>query len=287
MFQAIRKHINPATFVAFVALVFAMTGGAFAASSSGGSGGASKATASTAPATVAKSKAKPKAKAGPRGPAGPAGKNGAPGVTGPAGVAGPAGATGPAGAGAAGAQGPQGPEGKEGPQGPKGEAAAGGGFPETLPSGRTLKGDWGVVTYVKGTTNLGEGIVSSFTSFSVPLSEAPVPHFIPAPSAEERAEGKFPTPPSGCTGNVEKPGAEKGNLCVFAGEEGAAEEGNEAGEIHIRKICSAGGKESAFFCLLEGGATPEAADPYGFAVVGEASAAGLVRLDGTWAVTAE
>jgi hypothetical protein len=37
MFQAIRKHLNPATVIAFMALVFALTGGAFAASNGGSS----------------------------------------------------------------------------------------------------------------------------------------------------------------------------------------------------------------------------------------------------------
>jgi hypothetical protein len=72
MFSALRKHLTPGTFIALIALIFAMTGGAFAASSSGGGSGA-KATASvtrgTSVAAAAKSKAKPKA--GPRGPAGP------------------------------------------------------------------------------------------------------------------------------------------------------------------------------------------------------------------------
>jgi hypothetical protein len=81
-----------------VALVFAVTGGAFAAT-----GGGNSPSHATLTASAAKSKAKPKTKAGPRGPAGPAGKNGtngtngAPGATGPGGPAGPAGGTGPAG----------------------------------------------------------------------------------------------------------------------------------------------------------------------------------------------
>ena len=88
MFSALRKQITPTTVVAFMALVFAITGGAFAASSGGGDKG-SNATASVVPlAGAAKSKAKPKAKAGPRGPAGPAGKNGANGAAGPQGPGG-------------------------------------------------------------------------------------------------------------------------------------------------------------------------------------------------------
>jgi hypothetical protein len=95
--------------LAFVALVFAITGASFAATG-GGNGGSSHATLTAA---AAKSKAKSKAKTGPRGPAGP---RGATGATGPAGPAGPAGPTGPGGA-----QGPQGPAGNNGSNGEKGE----------------------------------------------------------------------------------------------------------------------------------------------------------------------
>ena len=105
MFQRVRKHINPATILALVTLVFAITGGAFAATR-----GSSHA---TLIATTAKAKAKAKTKAGPRGPAG---KNGA---AGPAGPTGPTGPTGPAGLGGTG---PQGPAGSAGPAGPAGES---------------------------------------------------------------------------------------------------------------------------------------------------------------------
>jgi hypothetical protein len=101
MFSAIRKHLNPATLVAVSALVFAMTGGAFAVTGHGSGGGSgAKATAAATPPAAA-AKAKPKGKAGPRGPAGPKGATGAAGAqgaTGPAGVAGPQGPAGNAGA---------------------------------------------------------------------------------------------------------------------------------------------------------------------------------------------
>ena len=54
MFQALRKHLNPATVMAFAALVFALTGGAFAAT------GGSSPSHATLTASAAKSKAKPK-----------------------------------------------------------------------------------------------------------------------------------------------------------------------------------------------------------------------------------
>ena len=83
MFRALRKHLTPSTFIAFLALVFAVTGGAFAASGPGG-GGSAKATASSTRTGSAGSlsprppRASPsrRAKAGPRGPAGPKGATG-------------------------------------------------------------------------------------------------------------------------------------------------------------------------------------------------------------------
>ena len=36
MLQRVRKHMNPATAIALLALVFALTGGAFAATGAGG-----------------------------------------------------------------------------------------------------------------------------------------------------------------------------------------------------------------------------------------------------------
>jgi Collagen triple helix repeat (20 copies) len=114
MFSRVKPHLTPSTAIAIIALVFAVTGGAFAATGGSGSGGSSpaKATASVgraqggsgssgqAIATTAKSS---KGKTGPRGPkgatgpAGPAGKNGAVGATGPAGAAGAPGAAGSSG----------------------------------------------------------------------------------------------------------------------------------------------------------------------------------------------
>ncbi len=112
MFSAIRTHLSYANVAATMALVFALTGGAFAATSHPGGGSAgSKASASVTPvASTAKKKAAPKST---RGPAGPKG------ATGPTGPAGPAGATGPAGG--TGPQGPQGSAGNNGSNGEKGE----------------------------------------------------------------------------------------------------------------------------------------------------------------------
>jgi hypothetical protein len=224
MLRRVTNRINAATVVAFVALVFAMTGGAFAVSSGQGGSGPR--------ATVAKSKAKAKGKAGPRGPAGKAG---------PAGPAGPAGATGPAGpAGAKGETGPAGPTGETGPAGPKGETGAAGGagtngtsvtskevetgetaceghggseftagstktfacngqtgFTETLPSGKTETGTW-------GGTGAGTPIA---ISFPIPLS-APLDgeHVIIVEKGHNASE---------CPGTLANPAAAEGFLCVY------------------------------------------------------------------------
>jgi hypothetical protein len=69
----LKQHLNPATGIALMALVFAMTGGAYAANHY----------VITSTRQIKPSVLKKKAK----GKTGPAGPNGAPGATGPAGAA--------------------------------------------------------------------------------------------------------------------------------------------------------------------------------------------------------
>jgi Collagen triple helix repeat (20 copies) len=112
MLAWVRRQLSPATVMAFLAFVFATTGGAFAVTGRGGPGPAASSGSSSAVVTAAKSKAKPKGKPGPRGPAGPAGAQGPAGATGPQGPAGPAGAAGAKGEnGAAGTNGTNGTNG--------------------------------------------------------------------------------------------------------------------------------------------------------------------------------
>jgi hypothetical protein len=252
MFHSIRKHISPTTVVAFMALVFAMTGGAFAASSNGGGSGA-KPTASvgvnTTVATAAKSKAKPKTKAGPRGPAGPAGKAGANGPAGPAGPAGAAGAKGENGA--AGGQGPQGPLGPQGPAGPTGATGATGSpwtAGGTLPSGKTETGTWYFAIPAHNPTS-GTSLTFAPISFVIPLEEAPTAHYL------KSAEQETPE----CPGTVEAPKAEPGQLCVYT-----------QFELAVPLL----GVTSKSFGAFVGALVPGNGEPGGVAV-------------GTWAVTAE
>jgi hypothetical protein len=228
MFQRIRKHLTPSTAIAFLALVFALTGGAFAASShSGGSSGGSHATL-----TASASKAKAKAKAGPRGPAGAKGATGAAGPAGPAGPQGPAAAAGGKGeTGTAGANGTDGADGTDGTSGTsattetftgsKHNCPLGGvvvksaspeaavcngktGYTEFLPAGKTETGTWAA----------GEGpahIDYVPLSFAIPIEGAGAiteKHFV---KWEETVPGK-------CEGNVHEPAAAPGVLCVYAQE---------------------------------------------------------------------
>jgi hypothetical protein len=255
MFRAFRRHLTPGTAIAFVALVFALTGGAFAATGGGGSH-------ALLTASVAKKK---KSKAPARGPAGPKGATGAAGPVGPAGPTGPAGSAGAAGAkgetGAAGAAGKEGPEGKAGANGKAGKSvavtaespgvncAAGGASVEvegtsvkqyvcngkegvqgkegnikaTLAPGETETGAWGF----SEATNVRDGVVP--ISFTIPLAKelndngetcdkdepACAFHIINA-EGEELQSGHPPIAKSAaCPGSFESPSAEPGNLCVY------------------------------------------------------------------------
>src|ERR1700684_2101889 len=96
MLSALRSRVTYANVTATLALLFAMTGGAYAA----------KAYLITSTKQI-----KPSVLKSLQGKAGAKGANGAPGATGPAGPGGPAGA------GTPGSQGPAGPQGSAGPKG--------------------------------------------------------------------------------------------------------------------------------------------------------------------------
>ena len=232
MFQRLHKQINPAMILAFVALVFALTGGAFAASGHGG-GGTSHATLT---ATVAKKKPAPKST---RGPAGP---KGATGATGPAGAAGATGATGPAGAngtngvGTPGLEGREGKEGKEGKgkEGPKGTTGPEGQLCKTecvLPEGATETGTFSF-------SGAGSALTHVFTpiSFPIPLPAAldgSAVHYINKNEEEIKynpavpAKWELVAASASCKGSVAKPEAEAGSLCVYEQQTAGLEMSNE------------------------------------------------------------
>lgn len=292
MFKRARKHLTPSTFIALIALVFAVTGGAFAA---GSHGNGAQATASTASTHALAAKAKSKAKAPARGPAGPKGATGATGATGPAG---PAGATGPAGG--TGPAGPQGPQGNTGANGNNGEPGVAGtsvtsktvatssatcedrggseftagntkttacngkeGSPwtagGTLPAEKTETGTFAV----RGTASASSEVRSTAISFPIPLAVAPE-------EVEHIAVGGSPT--TGCAGSAEEPKAAPGFLCIYEGEASLAHKG---GLNYYNTINPAGGVVGTTGGLiLFSTATPT--------TPGEE-----VTAEGTWAVTAK
>jgi hypothetical protein len=252
MFSALRKriHVTPATVIATLALVFAMSGGAYAASKY-----LITSTKQISPKVLKSLK----------------GANGKNGTVGPAG---PAGAAGAGTAGAAGPQGPAGPGGAKGETGATGTNGTNGttGFTETLPSKKTLKGDW----------SLGEaaatGLILASVSFGIPLESAPVPIYV------KELEGT----PAHCTGSAASPGADPGYLCVFAQEEGSIIKEPFAG-LHDPKICSNNKSINLLAVAGKGcalsGTDPASADASGFDVTAIAEEHGFAF--GTWAVTAE
>jgi len=195
MLKAIRRHMNPTTAIATLALLFAMTGGAYAA----------KKYLITSTKQISPSVLKQL-----QGKAGPAGKNGANGSNGGNGAAGVKGETGPQGS--KGETGPQGPKGETGPQGPQGAQGPPGttGFTETLPPGKAETGVWGMT---KLTANPGTGGVKIPISFAIPLTTP-----LGETSVHLIEEGEEGAPHKGCGGGTaEEPTAEPGNLCVYIG----------------------------------------------------------------------
>jgi hypothetical protein len=222
-FSALRKriHLSPTTVIATLALVFAMTGGAYAA----------KKYLITSTKQISPSVLKSL-----QGKAGPAGVAGVQGLAGPAGPAGSAGAKGDNGSnGSNGSNGESvteaevktgeslcsklggskftvggkettacnGKEGKAGAAGAQGEPWTAGG---TLPEGATETGMWSF------------DVQSSAGLFVGELASAPISYGIPLKAGETAtvvyiAEGA--SEPTHCPGTAEAPKAEPGYLCVY------------------------------------------------------------------------
>lgn len=256
MFSAIRRrlHLTPSTVIASLALVFAMSGGAFAAGHF---------------LITSTKQISPKVLKALKGANGANGAQGAAGATGSAGPAGP--------------QGPAGQTGREGPPGKNGENGKNGttGFTETLPSGKSLVGEWSLAAVAKE-----PALATDSVSFGIPLETAPVVRFVRANHKEiiETGTSAFEeVTPTTCLGSPAAPTAPPGFLCVYAeDEEGLAP--SLGSEHALPKVCSFG-KQNIFACLTGSGVSE--ADRFGFSLVagavGEAPAIGT----GSWAVTAE
>jgi len=265
MFRRLRSHITPSTIIATFALLFAMSGGAYAASHY-----LITSTKQISPKVL-------KSLKGANGKNGANGSNGAPGAGTP-GPAGPAGPTGPGGG--------AGPKGEPGGPGesvtntvakiascPEGGAefkvgagtptkACNGttGFTETLPSGKTEKGDWSIAFAATGASQLA----TSPISFPIPLAAGVADHFV---TVEEQEKEEVP---AGCFGSVTEPGAVKGNLCVFASKEGDAGQG-PFNSYFVNPEATAGTGRAGVVVWMQS----------------TESSPGTVLALGTWAVTAE
>jgi hypothetical protein len=221
MFSRIRKHLSYTNVALTLALVFAMSGGAYAATKV-----LITSTKQIKPSVLKQlhGKTGSAGKQGPAGPAGPTGPGGAPGAKGENGAAGTDGKEGTAGASVASKELTKSEAAckKEGgseftaAEGKKTAACNGKeGSPwtanGTLPKGSSERGQW----VLAGRTS-GERYTSlSFPiPLTAPLTEAKV-HLI---GPEEGAGGAKPAPAitnGECTGNSETPGAKSENLCVF------------------------------------------------------------------------
>jgi hypothetical protein len=177
----VHRKLGTASFViSIIALVVALTGGAYAAS------GALTGKQKKEVEKIAKKYA---------------GKPGAPGATGAKGDAGAPGAAGQQGVG--GKQGPEGKRGEEGEPGEEGSPWTAGG---TLPSGATETGAWVLNTTAAAT--------DAYTSISFPI------HLKAALGGGSVHYVTASTPPGGpCTGEVEHPTAPAATLCIYAGAE--------------------------------------------------------------------
>lgn len=201
MFSTIRQRFTYANVAMTLALVFAMSGGAYAAGKY---------------LITSTKQISPKVLKSLKGANGKNGATGATGAAGLAGPAGPAGATGPGGPG--GPQGPAGTAGTNGTNGTNGKQGAPG-EPWTpnsqLPVGATETGAWTFGPFKAASTG-------SF--FSSPYVTAPIASFTvqlaaPLDAAHVIYVKAGATTPEHCTGSVAEPGAESGYLCVFANEE--------------------------------------------------------------------
>lgn len=278
--SGLRSRMTYANVTATLALVFAMSGGAYAASKF-----LITNTKQIKPSVLAQLKGKtgPAGPAGTAGSVGPAGPQGAPGAKGENGASGTNGTNGTPGENVISTALAKGDATcKEGGSkfttggketfactGKPGEPWTVGG---TLPKGASEEGAWSGAG--PGGPILSEPEIKGISipvSFDIPLKIAPEKvQIIQAPTAEEKAKHEFPTPPAGCTGNVEEPGAEKGNLCIFT-----QEAVNVQGVIAVRpETGPAPGLENE-------------AGRVGVIILAAEEAQDSVNINGDWAVTAE
>jgi hypothetical protein len=271
VFGLVRGRLSVAHVVAVVALVFAMSGGAYAASRY-----VITSTKQISPKVLASLKGKagpsgPAGKVGPVGPAGPAGAGGS-GSTGAAGSNGANGASvtgkefvgvkGPCKEGGSELVGATGTtfacDGEKGAKGATGSPWTAGG---TLPAGAMESGTWAATGPPDGPVIL-KGAVLTAISFGIPLVSAPKVDIIESGSGA--GGGTCPA-----SSSVEKPEAEEGNLCIFLSTGGRGAENLERlATLSPEEILEASGTMGTTLLLV-----PAAAEP--------------VSAHGTWAVSGD
>ncbi len=212
MFSRLRKRFTYTNVAMTLALVFAMTGGAYAASKY---------------LITSTKQISPKVLKSLKGANGKSGANGANGAQGPAG---PTGATGATGTGTPGATGNEGKEGKEGPPGKNGKNGTTG-FTKTLPENETETGAWAFGP-MEGSSPIATVAIASFAiPLAAPLTEpaaeclanpvAPSCHVHLIDTAGKELHFEQPsTSPTECgtpVGTVAEPKAASGHLCVYIG----------------------------------------------------------------------
>jgi Collagen triple helix repeat (20 copies) len=273
--KRIKNHIaspkiTPSTVIATLALVFAMSGGAYAASHY-----LITSTKQISPKVLKALKGKPGAN-GKNGANGANGANGTPGATGPAGAAGAGTPGSPGTPGAPGASvtskevkvgeaacNKQG--GSEFTAGASKTTACNGttGFTKTLPKGESEQGQWAIADNVAEHESRFIPI-----SYPIPLAAQPIPHFIGLEEGEGEAKPSPAITGGECSGTFAAPKASLGNLCVFA--------------TVLAKLAA-----FPFGPIRDAAANAQGAGKAGAYIDLISLEAGEVQAFGTWVVTAE
>lgn len=213
MLTLIRRRLTYTNIALTLALVFAMTGGAYAANKY-----LITSTKQISP-KVIKSLQGQKGKDGTNGTGGPVGPQGTAGVKGEAGPQGPAGAAGAKGdTGAPGSQGKEGTKGLAGSQGPAGPTCSASGEC-LLPAGATETGAWSF--------RAPGDLAAQYVSISFALKLTSAPEFIWVDESNSSSPGSV----AGCPGTAEEPAAEAGKLCVYEYEHEATNEATPSTQV--------------------------------------------------------
>jgi hypothetical protein len=157
-----------------------------------------------------------------------------------------------------GSKGDPGPQGDQGVKGDKGDTGAQGNpgpLLQTLPAGKTLKGDY----HLGLTTTAANQYTYTGLTFQVPLPTPPTFNFIPMGGPAT----------ANCPGSVADPEAAAGFLCLYEG-------GSQ----------NKGMGQQPQTCSSSGGCGPNAADKFGVGLQLSSGVAGFAYSAGTWAVTA-